>query len=269
MEHDKLTTKQYWDSLAREHNLPKVATPRKYSSMVVMQFVDSVLRDEKKSTFFEVGCAASGWLPYFAQKYNYIVSGLDYSEVGCRLAEENMNRLNIDYDQIICTDVFEWNSDTKYDIIFSYGVVEHFENPQALLDISYRHLNDNGIIITLVPNLQGFVGVLFRFFTYDIYKTHIIISTDILKQIHIDAGFSDIKTDYVGTFSLGVVPWKLSKRWIFKENSFQSKIALKFIGVLFWTINAILKMFNSKVSSKSFSPYVVSIMRKSAETCAT
>lgn len=262
MDNGRLSAKQHWDSLASEHSLPRIASPQKYGSLVTMRFIDGILRNEKKSTFFEIGCAASGWLPYFAQKYGYLVSGLDYSEVGCRLAEENLNRLNIRYDQIICTDVFKWRSEKKFDIIFTYGVLEHFEKPQALIDICYKHLNDNGVIITLVPNLQGVMGVLFRFFAYDIYKMHIVISKDALKQVHIDAGFRDIKTDYVGTFSLGVIPWRLSNRWLLKKDSLRAWITLKLIGLAHWCIGTILKMLNCEISSKFFSPYIVSIMRK-------
>lgn len=140
--------------------------------------------------------------------------------------------------------------------------MEHLEKPQELLDISYKHLNDNGIIITLVPNLQGVMGVLFRFFAYNIYKMHIVISKDALKQIHIDAGFKDVKTDYVGTFSLGIISWRLSNRWVLKKDSLRAWVMLKLIGLTHRCIGTMLRVLYCTISSKSFSPYVVSIMRK-------
>jgi len=72
-----------------------------------MNFIDDIIKSSDYKTFIEIGCGSSGWLPYFAKKYGLLVSGLDYSEVGCRLAEENLKMQNIQYGEIICKDIFE------------------------------------------------------------------------------------------------------------------------------------------------------------------
>lgn len=255
-----LSTNEYWDSVLEGVKLPRVNHPKDY--FITMDFIDGVLANEKKKSFLEVGAGSSGWLPYFAQKYGYIVSGLDYSDIGCKIAKENLRILNIKYDEIICEDIFKWNSSKKYDVIFSYGVVEHFEEPRKLIKICHDHLNDNGIIITLVPNLCGLMGAWSKRFVPDIYEMHKVISCNELKQMHLANGFTDITTQYVGTLSLGVIPWIRSNHLLFRNNSFQRKMSLFSIAVLNKIISTFLKLTHLRLPSRYFSPYIISIMRK-------
>ena len=210
----------------------------------------------------EIGAGSSGWLPYFANKYRLKVSGLDYSEIGCKLAIENLRLLNIDFDEIICQDIFEWQGDKKYDVIFSYGVVEHFENPERILKICYDHLSPDGIIITLVPNLRGVMGKWSQKYVPEIFKIHKVISREELTSLHQQAGFQNIKTDYAGTFSIGVIPWIRSDHFLFKEKSLLRKISLLSISGISKVSSLINRAFGVNKPSEKWSPYLISIMRK-------
>lgn len=255
-----LSTVEYWDSVLNTVKLPRVNSPKHH--YITMNFLDKVLGSENKTTFMEIGAGSSGWLPYFARKYGYKVSGLDYSEVGCKIAIKNFELLNIDYDEMICEDIFKWNSKKKYDIIFSYGVVEHFEHPEKIIRICHEHLNTNGIIITLVPNLAGLMGKWTKRFLPDIYAIHKVIVKDELRQLHLDNGFSNIKTDYAGTLSLNVIPWIRSNHFLFREGSIQRKLSLFLIAVFAKLFGIVDRALNLNLSSKTFSPYLISVMRK-------
>ncbi|HHT9107470.1 MAG TPA: class I SAM-dependent methyltransferase [Candidatus Wunengus sp. YC63] len=258
----KLSTKEHWDSIFKHVKLPRINSPDIYGYFITMQFIDEVLKDEKKKTFLEIGCGASGWLPYFARKYSVRVSGLDYAEEGCRLAEENLKILGIRYGEIICTDFFAWKSIKKYDIIFSYGVLEHFENPETFIELCHAHLNDDGIIISLVPNLNGIIGTVSNYVVPEIYRMHKVISKDDLKAMHEEQGFKNIKTDYAGIFSLSVIPWEKSKLCFFKENSLRRFLCLKIISLTSLLLSTIFKRIRQQMTSRCFSPYLITVMRK-------
>jgi 2-polyprenyl-3-methyl-5-hydroxy-6-metoxy-1,4-benzoquinol methylase len=260
---DILSTVDYWNLVLKDAKLPRVNHPKQY--YITMNFIDEVLKLERKKTFMEIGAGSSGWLPYFAQKYGYRVSGLDYSEVGCKLARQNLTMLHIDHDEVLCQDLFDWHSDKKYDIIFSYGVIEHFENPQKVIRIFKEHLNTDGIIITLIPNLRGLMGTWSRCFVPDIYKIHKVISKEELIQFHLSNGFKDLKSDYAGTFSFTVIPWIRSNHFLFKENSIRRKVSLFIIAALNKVFSAIDRTLHLNLSSEYFSPYVISIMRKAED----
>ena len=216
----KLSSQEYWDDVLKSAQLPRVNKDSVYLYKVTMRFVDKYIRDTGYNSFFEVGCGSSGWLPYFANEYQLRVSGLDYSEIGCKLARENLDLLGIPYGDIFCNDFFEpgCTGGKAYDIVFSYGVIEHFEKPENILGIFSSFLNENGLMITLVPNLNGLLGKLLKYFIKDVYDMHNVISDQHLKRMHEINGLHIVRNSYAGIFALGVIPWIRSQKGIFKNS---------------------------------------------------
>jgi SAM-dependent methyltransferase len=206
----------------------------------------------------EVGAGSSSWLPFLAKEYGLRVSGLDYSEIGCRICEENLNILGISFEEIICQDVFTWDSLKRYDIIISFGVIEHFENPGDILKIMHHHLNIGGLIITIVPNLLGISGKLTKIFLPEVYNIHKIISKNLLNELHESAGYLCLKNDYTGFFYPMIIPWGVKYDGIlFKKNSAGRKITLKLLELTNAVITKILRAAKVRLSSQYFSPAVI------------
>lgn len=262
MKPQALTKKEYWDSVLQNARLPRVNDPSIYNYRVTMDFIHDVIEKGDFKTLLEVGCGSSGWLPYFVRRYNLTVSGIDYSEVGCRIAEENLKILKLKYDTIMCEDIFQMELAKKYDIIFSYGVIEHFEMPEDVVRILVSLLNENGIVITVVPNLNGVVGLLSKIFTKNIYQMHKIISKNDLINYHEHNALNNLKTEYVGNLTLSVIPWIKSNNFIFKENSFQRRVSLKFVVLLDRMLSSIYRKVSLQLNSKYLSPYIISISKK-------
>jgi 2-polyprenyl-3-methyl-5-hydroxy-6-metoxy-1,4-benzoquinol methylase len=261
---EKLSSQEYWDDVLEEAKLPRVNTGRSYHYRVTMDFIDSSIRNQAYTTFFEVGCGSSGWLPYFAQEYGLKVSGIDYSAVGCRLAEENLRLLGIPYGEIFCKDIFEEDctDGKKYDIVFSYGVIEHFENPEDIIGIFSSFLNPGGIMITLVPNLNGCMGWLSRRFVPDIYKMHRVISKQQLRGYHESNTLKDLRTNYAGTFTLAVLPLVRSSHWLFRKGTLRRKIAVSGLAAFDKLASGIFRLLKINIPTRSFSPYIISIAKK-------
>lgn len=267
MENDvnRLTEKEYWNKVLSDAKLPRCNREDEYGYSITMKFIHQVLKNNSFSTFLEVGCGSSGWLPYFSKKYDYHISGLDYSEIGCKLCEENLKMQNIEYGDIFCSDLFDDNctQGRNYDIIFTYGVIEHFDEPEEVIKKLTKHLNSSGIIITLVPNLNGMMGLLSKIFVPDIYHMHKVITKKKLLKYHISSNLQNVKTNYAGIFLLGVIPWIRSKNWLFREGSFQSKISFRVLNLLNHILNYIFIRIPSNLgASRMFSPYVISICKK-------
>jgi 2-polyprenyl-3-methyl-5-hydroxy-6-metoxy-1,4-benzoquinol methylase len=261
-DNEKLSSKDYWDDVLRQANLPLLVNKKQYSPWLINSFFRDYITGGNFKTLLEVGSGSSAWLPFLAQEYNLRVSGLDYSEIGCKICEENLKLLGVNYDEIICEDVFKWDSGKKYDIIISFGVIEHFENPGDILKIIRKHLNENGIIITIVPNLLGISGKLTRIFLPDVYLIHKIISKDNLKQLHETAGYDCLKNDYTGFFYPMIIPWSVKTNGIFfKKGSAMRKIILKILELKNALITKILRGAKIHMSSQYFSPFVIFVGR--------
>ncbi|HEY4154455.1 MAG TPA: methyltransferase domain-containing protein [Puia sp.] len=261
---EKLSSQAYWDLVLEEAKLPRINSRRSYHYRVTMDFIDPFLRNKPYTSFFEVGCGSSGWLPYFGQEYGLTVSGIDYSATGCRLAEENLRILGIPYGEIICRDIFENNctDGKKYDVVFSYGVIEHFENPEDIIRIFSSFLNPGGLMITLVPNLNGSMGWLSRLFIPDIYKMHRVISRQQLQRYHESNALHNLKTNYAGTFTLAVLPLIRSTHWLLREGSTQRKIALSGFSVFDKLASRTFRLLKLNIPTRRFSPYIISIAAK-------
>jgi 2-polyprenyl-3-methyl-5-hydroxy-6-metoxy-1,4-benzoquinol methylase len=260
-----LSTQSYWDEVLAGAALPRINSPKAYHYRVTMKYIDKYISSGNYRTLLEIGCGSSGWLPYFAKKYNLKVSGLDYSDVGCRLAEENLKMLNINYGEIICNDLLasECTGGKKYDIIFSYGVIEHFEEPEKIIGIFNSLLNEGGMVITLVPNLNGFMGWVSRHFVPAIFKIHKVMSATDLRRYHECNQLINIKTGYAGTFTLDVVPLIKSER--LKSANRWSKFTFAFINKTNRLITRLISMLRINLPSRQFSPYIITIANKSNE----
>jgi 2-polyprenyl-3-methyl-5-hydroxy-6-metoxy-1,4-benzoquinol methylase len=261
---DKLSTREYWDSVLMQADLPRISTRRSYHQRITMDFVDGFIRGEGYKTFFEVGCGSSGWLPYFARKYDLLVSGIDYSAAGCRLAEQNLDLLGIPYREIICKDIFEpgCTGGKKYDIVFSYGVIEHFKHPGDLVHIFSEFLNPGGLLISSIPNLNGLMGWMSRHFVNDIFSMHRIIDIKQMIKYHENQDLVCLKTAFAGTFTLSVLPLVKSKIWIYKPGSSQRKITSFLVSAIDKMANNFFKLTGINLPSRFFSPYIISVARK-------
>ncbi len=259
----KLSEKAYWDEVLVNQKLPRINSSRNYNYKVTMDFVEDIFESKSYKTLFEVGCGSSGWLPYFAKQYGLTVSGVDYSEVGCKIAEKNLQLLKIEYGEIICQDIFDpsWMGGRGYDVIFSYGVIEHFEKPEDIIKIFKSLTNSGGTIVTLVPNLNGLNGWLTRYFMKDVYKMHRVITREQLRSYHKSNDLVDYKTGYAGTFSLTVIPWTTANRGVLKKGFFLRSFFLKVIFGVNLILTSVFKILPD-VPSKSFSPYIITVAKR-------
>jgi 2-polyprenyl-3-methyl-5-hydroxy-6-metoxy-1,4-benzoquinol methylase len=260
----KLSSQSYWDDVLKSARLPRVNSPKSYLYRVTMKFVDPILTSKKYKTFFEVGCGSSGWLPYFAKKYGYTVSGLDYSEIGCQLAEKNLELLGINHDRILCRDFFapDPTDGKKFDVVFSYGVIEHFTNPEEIVGIFNRFLNDDGVMITLVPNFTGLNARITKTLMPEVYNIHRKITKEQLASYHVSNNLTVLKNEYAGIFSFGVMPLIKSDHWLLRKNTFRRKVFIGIFNLADKVLSNLFKLIHFDIPSRVFSPYVICIAKK-------
>ena len=257
----RLTEELYWDNLYKGARLPQLIDTRNYRNFRFDKYFKSFRKGELiNKKFLEVGCGASAWLVYFAKEFHCNVTGVDYSEIGCKLAEENL-RLNGVKGKVICEDVFNLNPSKvgKFDIIFSAGVIEHFDDPSEVLKIMNNLLEPDGVVLASVPNLKGIYGIISKHLHREVYERHKVISNEDMNSYLKKAGFKHTESTYFGTFNLCVIGWT--------NQPSLPKWFMKFLLMpLVLTVNEvatrIFRVFKVEIESALLSPYVVSIGRK-------
>ena len=154
----------------------------------------------------ELGCARSIWLPFFAGRLGYSVTGLDYSELGCELARTTLAAANTE-GTVVLGDFFDPPSDLvrQFDTAFSLGVAEHFDDTGACIAAFSRFLKVGGRLITIIPNMTGVPGTLQKFLNQPVYDKHIPLDRTGLAVAHQAAGLRIVDAGYLFSTNFGVL----------------------------------------------------------------
>jgi 2-polyprenyl-3-methyl-5-hydroxy-6-metoxy-1,4-benzoquinol methylase len=208
-------------------------------------------------SLLEIGAARSTWLPYFNREFGFQVVGIDYSEVGCRQASAILDAAGVD-GTIVCANFFTPPAELlgTFDVIVSFGVVEHFQDTTAVLTNFARFLKPGGLIITSIPNFTGLMGWMQKRLSRTVYDIHVPMDKDTLALAHRRAGLQMRACGYFMGANLGVLnfhDWPVGP---------VRTVAMKLqaaVSLLIWA----LEMKGSRIRPNKFtSPYVVCVAVK-------
>ena len=123
---------------------------------LLSKFINKYSKNKEKFSFLELGCGGSSYLPYLAVKYkNLQLFGIDKSEMGCKLAKIGIDG-KFTSANIVIGDFFKSPlRPEKFDIVFSLGLLEHFDEPEKIIKKHVDLLKPGGLLICVVPNFFG------------------------------------------------------------------------------------------------------------------
>jgi SAM-dependent methyltransferase len=256
-------TQVYWNSLWSKRILLKSASPYKrgplnHTDIRFHMLFEKWLSGFEGASLLELGCAGSQWLPYFSEEYNLSVSGLDYSKLGCEHARIILKQKGV-YGTIVEGDLFDppLFMTNFFDMVVSFGLVEHFEDTVKCLVACSRFLKLGGLIITIIPNMPGCTGSLQKVFDRKVYDMHVPLDRKILRQSHINAGLDVLFCDYflffriITNFSRMQLNHPLLWRFL--------KIPIFVFNVIGWLGESV---FNFNKPIPWLSPYIVCVSHK-------
>ncbi|MFZ7124650.1 MAG: class I SAM-dependent methyltransferase [Desulfobacterales bacterium] len=198
-----LTEKSHWDDRWEKVKLPSIIAPDTDNAVAkeIIKIFEKYLPKEKRE-ILEIGGAPGQFLAYFSKHFGYQASALDYSDVGCSVMEENFRELDLNI-KIYNADLFEPTlSLPKFDIVFSMGFIEHFENFAEAVNKHVKLLKKDGILLVGVPNFQGINGFILKRLAPDLLSKHNILSMDAENwhQFEMDNHLTTIFKGYIGGF---------------------------------------------------------------------
>lgn len=201
-----LAGQEYWEEAWENRKILGSINLKNYTQSRFDYLFNHYLPQKKDIKLLEAGCAQSSWLPYFRLRFGYEISGIDYSETGCEKAQQNLLRYGVE-GSVLCRDFMDESHDLmeNFDVVFSYGVIEHYESPEIVLKRFFNFLKPDGIIVTVIPNISGMMGKLQRFVNPPVYEIHVPMSVDDLRKAHLSSGFKEISSGYIGSLGTEVV----------------------------------------------------------------
>jgi len=262
MRHIDKAGKKYWDNNWSNIELVKAFDENdksldNYVNLQFHEFFKKNLEPNKNISVLEIGCANSIWPVYFHKYLNAKVSGLDYSEIGCEKSRELLKHYNVP-GEIFCADLFSPPAELlqKYDVVFSFGVVEHFEDTAHCLKSCAAFVKPGGILLTIIPNIPSIIGSIQKFVDKAVYDIHVPLTKEKLIHAHDTANFaSKISCDHFMSLSLNVV-----NSGVFALSRFNPLLRRILSGIS--KVSWLLEKNGIKIPKNRWtSPYIISIAK--------
>ncbi|MFZ2522906.1 MAG: class I SAM-dependent methyltransferase [Minisyncoccia bacterium] len=266
-----LSEKKYWDSIYDNISSSKKTNPgikdwlknisRDYSNFVIWENILPKLLPKKSSLkIIEIGCAPGKYLLNFRKNFGYEPYGVEYSEKGCEITRDNFSKEGVSSSNIIFADFFDnkfqQNNFEKYDIIFSRGFIEHYDDVHSVVKLHADLIKKDGYVVVMIPNLNGLNRVLAKFLNKSSYDLHNLSIMD--KKVYSDLftknGIEVMFCGYVGIFSVG----------LFNTDSKLKYLLYRILLILQRPFDLIFRVFLSKMDLgwKYTSPYLLFVGQK-------
>jgi 2-polyprenyl-3-methyl-5-hydroxy-6-metoxy-1,4-benzoquinol methylase len=152
-----LTDKQYWESkqIVRVSDQP----PLNYSSR--WEWFDEVAAAIKalpEKDFLELGCSPGHVSAALVSVANVKPEGVDFADTADQYIA-NLKAVGVEQPILYRCDLREFNPPRLYNVVGSFGLVEHFGNSDAILDLHSNLVAPGGMCVIEVPNFKGFPGL--------------------------------------------------------------------------------------------------------------
>lgn len=205
---NSLTSAAYWDDQfwtpAAEAADLLTFDPQHPEFRDLHRFFRTCLPRDPAFRFLEVGCHPGRYLWYFRKYFDYRVAGIEYAPRACERTRQTLAHRDIPAD-VIQADLFTYRIDDadRYDVVASFGVVEHFVDIVPPLQAHVNLLKPGGYLVITTPNHHGVNGPLLRWLQPDVYTVHNHMDYWQLREaVRSIPGLDLVAGGYLGRFNL-------------------------------------------------------------------
>jgi SAM-dependent methyltransferase len=160
----------FWDNMWSSASLPTVVDPSDPFTGAIVSKMASYIPSGAR-TILELGGAPGGWLAYFARQHGLCPVALERSAIGCERTRENWRLLGV-AGEVIQADLFADSPTGRFDVVYSLGLIEHFDDLEYVVQQHLKYLKPEGALMLGCPNWRG------------VYRTPISRLTPHLLSIH-------------------------------------------------------------------------------------
>jgi 2-polyprenyl-3-methyl-5-hydroxy-6-metoxy-1,4-benzoquinol methylase len=225
------------------------------------RFYPECLPTQKGLKAVEIGSAPGYSMISIHRLLGYDVYGIEYTEKGAELNRQLFAANNINPDNVFHVDFLSEEFHAKYagffDVVFSEGFIEHFDDVEHIIDLHLNLLTPGGTLFVRIPRFRGMNYLLMSFFhreNLDIHNLKIMERENfrkLFKRENLDVQYCD----YLGTFNLNLFNTKPTS---FKRYILRTCVYFQYLlNGLFWLI-----LRKRGLESRLFSPYLLFIGKK-------
>jgi SAM-dependent methyltransferase len=183
---------KYWDTSYKELQLSNES-----HSDEITNLLDEYISEPKSNTVVELGCFPGKYLFYVGMK-GAVVSGIDKTPRVLELIDL-FKSSKIKIGKLLKGNIFNHHFGNKFDVVMSFGLIEHFLNWEEILDIHDSLVKKGGKIIVTCPNFRSPINFMFRkIFDSTNLKRHVIGSMNEYEWAKY-LELKNYKIDYAGS----------------------------------------------------------------------
>ncbi|MEN2011032.1 class I SAM-dependent methyltransferase [Staphylococcus hominis] len=215
---NKVSSKHHWENVWKfsnnkeSYNFPPSRIERAKDTLKTFIYNEYYFSPGDK--VLEAGCGDGAILFKLIEKYKIEGHGIDISENAKSIATEYMIKTGIKFKYVIGDVQNSPYPQNTFDTVISLGVIEHFLNPDKVMNEMYRVLKTNGHLILMTPNKYSFgildkkIKILLKVWKFG-YQTE--YSVNDLEKIANKYGFKVVsrKTELRKTFKNDSISFKL------------------------------------------------------------
>lgn len=239
----RLTDENYWNDGYRQHQFAEA------KDGALVDFLNTHVENGGHKTCFEIGSFPGSYIPAIGRK-GYELHGIDFNKRNADELPQWLSSLGLTVGEFWSGDFFDFikQHTNKYDLVCSFGFIEHFENYPEMILAHINLLKPTGKIIITTPNFRGWMQYLpHKLFDHENLAKHNLKSMDpvLWKKILESNGFEVSFHGWFGKYNFWVDPNQ-------KRSKLQ-QFMLKNVNRLIFNMNKIVKRTGKE--SKSYSAY--------------
>lgn len=198
---DKLTEVQFWEDYWANIKMPSVVDETHSFDRCLSKSLEKITSGIQGS-IFEVGCAPGKWIGHLSVVNGLTPAGIEYSSRGIEATIENLRMLKIISGELLEGDFFSIEPRPIYDVVMSLGFIEHFDDPNSVVERHLQWLKSGGILILGIPNFTGCYKLIQSILDKSLLEKH---NLNIMKKkyfeelsVHFDLKLNSF--EYLGSF---------------------------------------------------------------------
>jgi len=198
-----LASQKYWDDAYSDYALEAKVPDDDIVKKWILKNLEPI---KSEKTCFEVGCFPGRYLTVMGD-LGYTLNGLDLTPRVEKEFPEWLKKQGYKTGQFFREDFIEFKTNNKYDLVCSFGFIEHFVNWEAVLMKHISLVADNGYLVIETPNFSGWLQRFIHWYLdKENYKRHYIPSMNPNKWASIceKNGFEIVFQGYIGEFQFWV-----------------------------------------------------------------
>ncbi len=253
----RFTDPGWWDAYWQGLELPTEVT--KADNLLVEALTDVFDRHvpiASDSNVLEIGGSSGRYLVYLQRRSGCKVHVLESSPVGCEAARRNFELLGVT-GEVTYGDMFDESlALPAMDVVYSLGLIEHFDDPAAVAAAHLRFLKPGGTLVIGAPNLAGINKRLFDRLSPSVFETHDARSADPESWVEYERAnrLEPVFKAYIGGFEPTLF-WRVDRD---RKTDVAIALALKQVG---WLLNLQASRFLRRFNHRAWSAYAIAVYR--------